>query len=75
MTAKTYTGPHLDVSFDGALCRHAAECVHGMPVVFDTSRRPWIDPEQADTDAAAQTLRDVIGRCPSGALQVVEHAS
>ncbi|WP_104106326.1 (4Fe-4S)-binding protein [Nocardioides sp. 616] len=73
MARKTYTGPLVDVSFDAALCRHAAECVRGMPEVFMPSRRPWIDPTQADTDVAAQTLRDVIARCPSGALRVVEH--
>lgn len=74
MAAKTYTGPHVDVSFDGALCQHAAECVRGMPAVFDTSRRPWIDPGQALTTDAADLLREVVGRCPSGALQIVEHS-
>ncbi|WP_396837416.1 (4Fe-4S)-binding protein, partial [Mobilicoccus sp.] len=43
MTRKTFTGPIVDVSFDGELCRHAAECVNGMPEVVDVSRRPWID--------------------------------
>ncbi len=74
MTAKTYVGPLVDVSFDGEVCRHAAECVRGMPSVFDTSARPWIDPGAADTEETADLLRAVIGRCPSGALQVEEHA-
>lgn len=74
MTRKTYTGPILDVSFDGELCQHAAECVRGMPSVFDTSARPWINPGHADTTAAAETLREVVARCPSGALEIVEHA-
>jgi len=73
VAARTYTGPLLDVSFDGALCQHAAECVRGMPTVFDTAARPWIDPGAADTEAAARTLREVVGRCPSGALQILEH--
>ena len=72
MTRKTYSGPLVDVSFDGAICEHAAECVRGMPEVFDTSRRPWIDPGRADTPESAQTLRDVVGRCPSGALEITE---
>lgn len=73
MTRKTFTGPIVDVSFDGELCRHAAECVNGMPEVFDVSRRPWIDPGQAaDADRAAH-LREVVGRCPSGALHIEEH--
>ena len=72
MTRRLYTGPIVDVSFDGAICQHAAVCVRGMPEVFDPARRPWIDPERADTEAAAQALRAVISRCPSGALEVVE---
>lgn len=73
MTRKNYTGPLVDVSFDGELCQHAAECVRGMPEVFNTARRPWIDPGRADAPEAAHHLRVVIGRCPSGALEVVEH--
>lgn len=44
MARKTYTGPLVNVTFDGALCEHAAECVRGMPEVFNTSARPWINP-------------------------------
>jgi uncharacterized Fe-S cluster protein YjdI len=73
MSRKTYTGPVVDVSFDGALCQHAAECVRGMPGVFDTSARPWINPAHAGTLELAEELRDVVGRCPSGALEIVEH--
>jgi len=73
MTRRTYTGPVVDVSFDREICRHAAECVRGMPAVFNPAKRPWIDPTKAATEAAAQLLRDVIARCPTGALRVVEH--
>ncbi len=73
MTRKTYYGPIIDVSFDGAVCQHAAECVRGMPTVFDTSKRPWIDPGNADDATLAAHLRTVVGRCPSGALEIVEH--
>ncbi|GAA2183820.1 hypothetical protein GCM10009785_29050 [Brooklawnia cerclae] len=73
MARKVYYGPLVDVSFDGDVCRHAAECVRGMPEVFNTSKRPWIDPVNADTAERADYLREVIGRCPSGALVVEEH--
>jgi uncharacterized Fe-S cluster protein YjdI len=73
MTRKTYRGPLVDVSFDGEVCRHAAECVRGMPEVFDTTARPWINPEVARTADLADKLREVVGRCPSGALATVEH--
>ena len=48
MARKLYTGPLVNVSFDLDVCQHAAECVRGMPSVFDTSKRPWIDPETYD---------------------------
>ncbi|AWB93134.1 (4Fe-4S)-binding protein [Aeromicrobium chenweiae] len=72
MTRKLYSGPVVSVSFDRDVCRHAAECVRGMPEVFDVARRPWIDPTRADTVESAETLRRVVGRCPSGALEIVE---
>ncbi|MFN8191590.1 MAG: (4Fe-4S)-binding protein [Nocardioidaceae bacterium] len=74
MTRKTYTGPIIDVSFDGALCQHSANCVNGMPAVFDTARRPWIDPTVAADETAADRLREVVARCPSGALHIEDHA-
>jgi uncharacterized Fe-S cluster protein YjdI len=61
---KRYLGDGVTVTFDPARCLHAARCVHGLPDVFDTSRRPWIQPEGAPADAIA----DVVRRCPSGAL-------
>jgi uncharacterized Fe-S cluster protein YjdI len=72
MARKTYSGPLVGVSFDGELCQHAAECIRGMPSVFDTSARPWIDPRSATTPEEADLLRTVVGRCPSGALEIVE---
>ena len=73
MTRKLYTGPLVDVSFDAKVCQHAAECVRGMPAVFNTSKRPWINPEAASTEELADELRAVIHRCPSGALHIEEH--
>lgn len=66
MSRKTYEGLDVAVSFDGDLCRHAAECVRGLPTVFDTERRPWIDPD----GAGAAEVVEVVGRCPSGALRI-----
>jgi uncharacterized Fe-S cluster protein YjdI len=61
---KRYEGRDIDVTYDVARCLHAAECVRGLPGVFDTARKPWIDPDAGDADAVA----DVIRRCPTGAL-------
>jgi uncharacterized Fe-S cluster protein YjdI/CDGSH-type Zn-finger protein len=64
-TRKQYHGEAVEVSFDGARCRHAAECLRGLPAVFDLSRRPWILPDGADPDDVVR----VVARCPTGALR------
>ena len=61
---KRYDGEHIEVTYDTARCLHAAECVRGMPAVFDTAKRPWIAPDAADAEALASVIR----RCPTGAL-------
>lgn len=71
MAKKTYRGEALDVAFDLDICIHAGECVRSLPKVFDTERRPWILPDEGDADE----LRDVVSRCPSGALEIVEHGT
>ncbi|MYS85696.1 (4Fe-4S)-binding protein [Embleya scabrispora] len=61
---KAYPAEDIVVTFDGKRCLHSQECVRGLPEVFDTDRRPWIDPARAP----AEQVADVIRRCPSGAL-------
>ncbi|TWF83620.1 (4Fe-4S)-binding protein [Streptomyces capillispiralis] len=62
---KAYRTESITVTFEAGRCLHAAACVHGLPEVFDTTRRPWIQPDRA----AADRLAEVVRRCPSGALQ------
>ncbi|MFD5769552.1 (4Fe-4S)-binding protein [Streptomyces sp. NPDC127049] len=62
---KEYDGEGITVTFEPRRCLHAAECVHGLPEVFDLSRRPWVLPDAA----ASERVAEVIRRCPSGALQ------
>jgi len=61
---KRYEGQQIEVTYDAERCLHAAECVRGMPAVFDTAKRPWIAPDAADPGALAAVIR----RCPTGAL-------
>ena len=61
-----YSGKAAVVSYDAKRCIHAAECVHGLPNVFDPKARPWIDPD----GAAADELVAVVARCPTGALHI-----
>jgi CDGSH-type Zn-finger protein/uncharacterized Fe-S cluster protein YjdI len=65
MKPKSYERDDLTVEYLPPRCIHAAECVRGLPAVFDPERRPWIDASQAEADAIA----DVIRRCPTGALR------
>ncbi len=67
---KAYSSPEMTVYFDSSRCIHAAECVRGLPEVFDVKARPWIRPNHA----SSEQLMGVISRCPSGALQF-ENAS
>ena len=61
---RSYEAEGIRVTYDAARCIHAAECVRGLPNVFDPERTPWIDPRAASPDALAAVVR----RCPTGAL-------
>jgi uncharacterized Fe-S cluster protein YjdI/CDGSH-type Zn-finger protein len=63
-TVRHYVDDAIDISYDVYCCIHAAECIRGLPTVFDSARRPWIVPAAASADEIA----NVIARCPSGAL-------
>jgi uncharacterized Fe-S cluster protein YjdI/CDGSH-type Zn-finger protein len=62
---KPYAGRRITVTYEAGRCLHAAECVRGLPEVFDTGQRPWIQPDGAEAERVAEVIR----RCPSGALQ------
>ena len=62
--ARAYTGPDVRVFYDRGRCLHFAECVRGLPEVFDIEKRPWIQPQ----NASAEQVAEVVRRCPSGAL-------
>jgi CDGSH-type Zn-finger protein/uncharacterized Fe-S cluster protein YjdI len=59
-----YTDERIDVSYDATRCIHAAVCVHRLPAVFDTARRPWI----LTSGGGADEIAAVVARCPTGAL-------
>jgi uncharacterized Fe-S cluster protein YjdI len=61
---RAYAAPEVTVFYDRGRCRHYAECVRGLPQVFDPTRRPWIRADLADAQAVAEVVR----RCPTGAL-------
>lgn len=61
---RTYTSDDIDVQYSLKRCIHAAECVKRLGAVFDTAKKPWIQPSEADADAVAETIH----HCPTGAL-------
>ncbi len=63
-TVREYTADGITVRWEPRFCVHTGYCVRDLPAVFDRTRRPWIDPTRAPSDATA----DVILQCPSGAL-------
>jgi uncharacterized Fe-S cluster protein YjdI len=60
-----FKGERITITYDDAVCTHAANCVRSLPAVFDADRSPWIEPDAAPANEAAAVVRD----CPSGALQ------
>ena len=65
----TYPGVDVTVKYDLKRCIHAAECVKGAPHVFDIKKKPWVDPDQGESN----DLIEVIHQCPTGALTYVRH--
>jgi uncharacterized Fe-S cluster protein YjdI len=61
----TFKGDHITITYDDAVCTHAANCVRSLPAVFDANRSPWIEPNAAPVEQACA----VVKACPSGALQ------
>ncbi len=60
-----YESSAIRVVYDPTRCIHAAECVRGLPSVFDPQSRPWIQPDSGN----AHEIAAVISKCPTGALQ------
>lgn len=68
MSKKTfeYKGKEATVSWNGNLCIHFGECGRAEGDLFVGSHKPWCDPDLSPHDE----IREVICRCPTGALSV-----
>lgn len=64
MSVHRYEGKDIVIHYDAKRCIHAAECVRGLPTVFDPQAKPWVQPD----NASAEELAEVVRRCPTGAL-------
>jgi len=63
----SYPGEKAEVHWDGRLCIHYADCGRAEGELFVGGRQPWCQPDLAGDEE----IRDVITRCPTGALTVV----
>jgi len=66
MAVHRYETKELVVEYDAKRCIHAAECVRGLPTVFDPQAKPWIKPDNANSAELAAVIRC----CPTGALTI-----
>jgi len=60
-----YESDNITVSYSPDICIHAAECVNGLPNVFDPKKKPWVNVAGANP----AEIIEVINKCPSGALE------
>ena len=61
---KKYDNGEITVIWQPGLCVHSANCVKGLPKVFNLAQKPWINVQGADTE----TIISQVNKCPSGAL-------
>jgi uncharacterized Fe-S cluster protein YjdI len=66
MSRRSFVGKDVTISFDSDVCQHSGNCVNGLAAVFDTEKRPWINPDGASRDAVIAQ----VAQCPSGALRI-----
>jgi uncharacterized Fe-S cluster protein YjdI/CDGSH-type Zn-finger protein len=61
---RVYQTDAIAVRWEPEYCIHSANCIRGLPRVFNPRDRPWVHVDAADADAIAR----VIATCPTGAL-------
>ncbi|MDE3124526.1 MAG: (4Fe-4S)-binding protein [Bacteroidota bacterium] len=61
---KKYSNADITVVWKPGVCIHSGICINGLPQVFNTALKPWINMQQTDT---ANIIAQV-NQCPSGAL-------
>ena len=59
----------MKVSWDEGTCIHSGKCVEGLPTVFKVEDGKFVIDEAG---ASEEAIREMVAKCPSGAL-VVDH--
>ncbi len=68
--AKEYSNGEVTVFWRPELCIHSANCLMGLPGVFNTRKRPWINVIGGSTKEIIET----VDTCPSRALLYLKNA-
>jgi uncharacterized Fe-S cluster protein YjdI len=61
---KDYSNGEITVFWHPELCIHSANCLIGLPEVFNTKKRPWINVHASNS----KEIMKIIDTCPSRAL-------
>jgi uncharacterized Fe-S cluster protein YjdI len=69
--SKSYTNDEITVFWRPELCIHSANCLIGLPGVFDSSERPWVNIRGASSKEIIKT----VDTCPSRALLYLKNAN
>ena len=64
--SKLYSNSEITVVWKPTLCCHAGKCARSLPEVFKPKEKPWVQMENASTEA----IRSTVALCPSGALSI-----
>ena len=69
--SRSYSNDEITVFWRPELCIHSANCLIGLPVVFDSSVRPWVNIR----GAASKEIIKTVDTCPSRALLYLKNAN
>jgi uncharacterized Fe-S cluster protein YjdI len=61
---KEFSNGEVTVFWQPELCIHSANCLIGLPEVFSTKKKPWVNVHASNTKA----IMKIIDTCPSRAL-------
>lgn len=68
---REYTNGEVTVYWRADLCIHSANCLIGLPGVFNSGKKPWINMQGANSKEIMAT----VNTCPSRALVFKRNAS
>ena len=60
-----FSNDEITVTYEPSICIHAEKCAKELSSVFRTSIIPWINLDDAETNAVINQIK----KCPSGALK------